>query len=87
METITTTISLDSFQLDALTEESRRRRMSLDELIAYLVKRYVEETLPAPTAEDCNFMSIVGLGSSGLTDVSENHDRYLGEAIAHEHLR
>lgn len=35
---------------------------------------------------EIDFMAIVGLGASGLTDVSENHDRYLGEAIAHEHL-
>lgn len=31
--------------------------------------------------------SIIGLGDSGLTDVSERHDYYIGEAIADEHLR
>lgn len=31
--------------------------------------------------------SIIGLGESGFTDVSERHDYYVGEAIAQEHLR
>ena len=34
-----------------------------------------------------DYMSIVGLGASGIKDISEQHDRYVGEAIAHEHLR
>lgn len=80
------TISLDSFLPDALTETSRRRRMSLHELIAHVVKRWFEKTLPAPTAKERNFKSIVGLGSRSRTDVSKIHDRFLGEAMAHEHF-
>ena len=34
-----------------------------------------------------DYLSIVGLGASGMKDVSERHDNYVGEAIAHEHLR
>ncbi len=37
--------------------------------------------------EPGDYMSIVGLGASGLGDVSEQHDRYVGQAIADEHLR
>ena len=33
-----------------------------------------------------DYLSIVGLGASGMKDVSERHDHYVGEAIAHEHL-
>jgi hypothetical protein len=40
----------------------------------------------AAQATDHDLMAIVGLGASDSTDVSEKHDRYLGEAIAHEHL-
>lgn len=87
METITANLSLDTFQVNALAEESRKRQISLDELISHLVKRYLDELTPATKTEQPDFMAFVGLGSSGLTDVSENHDRYLGEAIAHEHLR
>ncbi len=36
---------------------------------------------------DEDYLSIVGLGASGLANVSAEHDRYLGEAIADEHLR
>lgn len=87
METITANLSLDTFQINALAEESRKRQISLDELISHLVKRYLDELIPAAKTEQPDFMSIVGLGSSGATDVSENHDAYLGEAIAHEHVR
>ncbi|MBI4670863.1 MAG: hypothetical protein HY741_04235 [Chloroflexi bacterium] len=31
--------------------------------------------------------SLVGLGASGLTDVSERHDEYVGEAILNEYIR
>ncbi len=33
-----------------------------------------------------DLMAFVGLGSSGLSDVAERHDDYVGQAIAHEHL-
>jgi hypothetical protein len=33
-----------------------------------------------------DYLSIVGLGASGLSDVARAHDRYVGESIADEHL-
>jgi hypothetical protein len=38
-------------------------------------------------AKGSDYLSIVGLGASGLTDVSVEHDRYLADALADEHLR
>jgi len=38
------------------------------------------------TFEPTDFLSLVDLGTSETSDVSENHDRYLGQAIADEHL-
>ncbi len=35
---------------------------------------------------ESDYMAIVGLGASGSTDVSVEHDRYVGQAIADEHL-
>ncbi len=37
--------------------------------------------------DQADYLSIVGLGASGLNDVSVEHDRYVGQAIADEHLR
>ncbi|MBI3913609.1 MAG: hypothetical protein HY327_05420, partial [Chloroflexi bacterium] len=33
-----------------------------------------------------DLMAFVGLGNSGLSDVAESHDAYVGQAIADEHL-
>ncbi len=37
--------------------------------------------------DPADYLALVDLGASGVADVSENHDRYLGQAIADEHLR
>lgn len=87
MKTITTQFQLDSSQFDALTEESKRRKISLQELLYSLVKQYLDEVFVSRKHDQADFMSIVGLGDSGKHDISENHDKYLGEQIANEHLR
>jgi hypothetical protein len=87
MKTVTTQIQLDSSQFDTLAEESKRRQISIDELLGNLVKQYLDELSILNRRSEVNLMSIVGLGDSGSSDVSENHDKYLGEIIAHEHLR
>jgi hypothetical protein len=80
-------IQLDSSQFDALAEESKRKQISIEELLGNLVKQYLDELSILSRRSEVDLMSIVGLGDSGLTDVSENHDKYLGEAVANEHLR
>jgi hypothetical protein len=80
-------IQLDSSQFDALAEESKRKQISIEELLGNLVKQYLDELSILSRRSEADLMSIVGLGDSGLTDVSENHDKYLGEAVANEHLR
>jgi len=87
MKTITTPIHLDSSQFEILSEESKRRKISVGELLHSLVKQYLDEIFISRKRDQADFMSIVGLGDSGKHDVSENHDKYLGELIAHEHLR
>ena len=86
MKTLKPQIQLDSSQFDALAEESKRRQISIDELLGNLVKQYLDELSILSRRSDTALMSIIGLGDSGLDDVSENHDKYLGETIANEHL-
>jgi len=81
------TVQLDSSQFDALAEESKRRQISIDELLGNLVKQYLDELSILSRRSEADLMSIIGLGDSGLSDVSENHDKYLGEIIANEHFR
>jgi len=87
MKTLAPQIRLDSSQFEMLSEESKKRQMSIDEFVSNLVKQFLDEHTISDKHQSANFMSIVGLGDSGATDVSEHHDKYLGEVIANEHLR
>jgi hypothetical protein len=87
MKTLTPKIQLDSSQFNALAEEAKKRQRSIDELLNDLLREYLDELLILHRRSETDFMSIVGLGKSGISDVSENHDKYLGEIIANEHLR
>lgn len=87
MKTLTPQIQLDSAQFNALTEEAKKRQRSIDELLNDFVKEYLAGLTILHRRSVTDLMSIVGLGEGGASDVSENHDKYLGEAIANEHLR
>jgi hypothetical protein len=87
MKTLTPQIQLDLSQFNALAEEAKKRQRSIDELLSDLVREYLDELTILQRCSKADFMSIVGLGDSDVSDVSENHDKYLGEAITNEHLR
>ena len=86
METIKTEIKLDSSQYKVLSKELKRLHISIEQLLNNIVKQYLIETSLTRKKPTKDFMSIVGLGESDLSDVSENHDKYLGEIIANEHI-
>lgn len=87
MKTLTPQIQLDSSQFNALAEEAKKRQISIDELLRDFVKECLDDLSILQRRLKTDFMSIVALGDSGASDVSENHDKYLGEAVANEHLR
>lgn len=87
MEMLTAQITLEPAKLKALTDESRRRQISIDELVSKFLSRSLDDYLMPEKQQPPDPMSIIGLGESGLEDVSEKHDFYLGEIIANEHLR
>ena len=69
-----------------LKEEAKRLNISLAELLRQLVHQYLDKKVK-PTLTKKDYLGIVGLGTSGKSDVSEKHDQYLGEAIARENIR
>lgn len=77
---IRTQIQLTEEQAHALRELAVRQGVSMAELI----RRSVAATLERESAEYeerwKRAMSVVGMFASGLSDVSENHDKYLEEA-------
>jgi hypothetical protein len=81
---VRTQIALDS-------EEHRRAKRRAAEQgisLAEYVRRAVRHDLGGePERPKTDISEIFGIGSSGLSDVSENKDRYLGESLWHEHLR
>ena len=80
-----TMVYLEQQQLETLRAEANQKRISLAELIRRALQVHIESDRVAEPAVAENWLKIVGLGSCGSADVSEHHDRYLGEALRREH--
>ncbi|MEW6187306.1 MAG: ribbon-helix-helix protein, CopG family [Thermodesulfobacteriota bacterium] len=82
-----TMVYLEPEQLQSLQKEARNQRISLAELMRRLVKTHLTKDKGVPKASQEVYLKIVGMGSSGKKDISDNHDRYLGKAVRREHAR
>ena len=82
-----TMVYLEPEQLQSLQKEARSQRISLAELMRRLVKSHLTKDKGVPSASKETYLKIIGLGSSGKKDISENHDQYLGKVIRREHTR
>lgn len=82
-----TQIYLQPMQHEALREEAHVRHLSLAALLREIVQEYITSRAhsPGPPPMDV-YMSIVGMGKGGASDISERHDEYFGRAVD-EHLR
>ncbi len=83
MSLIRTQIYLTSEQRDTLKETANRQHVSLSELMRQMVDENIQH-LGAKVSKRKQ-PSFIGIGASGLTDLSINHDKYIAEAIAQEH--
>lgn len=82
-----TMVYLEQAQLQALRDEAHSLGISLAELVRRIVSRHQRDAMASSPAPETAYLSIVALGASGRADVSEDHDRHLGEAIRREHDR
>lgn len=64
---------------------AKRRAADLGISFAEYVRKVIDRDLGDQPKADIS--EIFGIGESGLTDVSSNVDRYLGEALWKEHVR
>ena len=64
---------------------AKRRAADLGISFAEYVRQVIDRDLGDQPKADIS--EIFGIGESGLTDVSSNVDRYLGEALWKEHVR
>ena len=78
---IRTQIYLDPTSYEWLKSRAEREHVSIGHQIREAVARYVVEEEAAkelPTlAEDDPVWQLIGMGDSGVGDLSENHDHYL----------
>lgn len=80
--TVRTQIALDSEQ----HRRAKRRANELGISLAEYVRRLVQEDL-GDTRPTADISAIFDLGDSGRDDISENVDRYVGEAVEADHRR
>jgi len=74
-----TQVYLEPEQHRLLKREAQKKGISLAELL----RRIVRDHLRKERSRE-EFFTIVGLGRSGRSDVAEEHDRYLAEAISRD---
>ncbi len=73
-------------QLEALRRRARRERTSVAALVRQFVKQCLERE-PRPQPSKAVYARLVGLGSSGLADVGDDHDRRVADALTRDHVR
>ncbi len=83
---VRTMVCLEERQLKALKEKARHEHLSVAELIQRAVDRYLKPQSAAQPVPREAYEKLICIGRSGLTDVSERHDHYLGEALYREHV-
>jgi hypothetical protein len=81
MEVMTAEVRLNTPDYEALAQESRQLSLSVEELLARLAGEYLRrKSFTEKKRKKLDFMSLANLGHSGASDISVNHDKYLGEA-------
>ncbi len=80
-----TQVYLESEQQKALKKLAKKERSSVSGLVRQLVGQYISLIKINSGKVPRRRLSIIGIGDSGLTDVSENHDKYVGDAVAEQH--
>lgn len=84
MNRVRTQVYLEEEQHRHLQEEAQALSVPMTELLRRIIADHMRGLRPSPSRQA--FMSIVGLGASGENAIAEEHDHYLAEEIADEHL-
>ena len=80
-----TMVYLEQEQLETLRAEANENRVSLAEVIRRALQDHIDSNQVTGRVAPETWLNIVGLGECGRADVSEQHDRCLGEALEREH--
>lgn len=78
-----TQIYLDDFRYNELKDRARKEGKSFAQVVREAIDSVIRnrevEALKKKDKTWQEFLKLAGIGSSGLTDVSKNHDKYLTE--------
>ncbi len=85
MSDMQTTIYLTEQERQLLQAEAESKRVPLPDLLHGIIADHLTSRGEAFSRAD--YLAIVGLGQSGQQVIAENHDQYIAQAIADEHLR
>jgi hypothetical protein len=80
-----TTIYLTEHEQQLLQAEAESKHVLLPDLLHGIIADHLSGRVEAFSRAD--YMTIVGLGQSGLQVIAEDHDTYVAQTIADEHLR
>lgn len=81
---IRTQIQIEEEQIEWLRSEARNRGVSVSQLIREGIAFFRAREQRFPEEKKQKALAAVGQFSSGVSNVSENHDNYLAEAFSHE---
>jgi len=76
METIKIEIKLDPLQFELLSQESARRKISIEDIVKELIEQYLLDTSSIQNNLVADSESAVGLGSGKVTDTDESQYQY-----------
>ncbi len=74
-----TQVYLEPEQHRLLKKEAEAKGISLAELLRQLAREHLRREIAHK-----DFFTIVGLGESGKSDGSEEHDRYIAESVSRD---
>jgi plasmid stability protein len=80
-----TQIYLAPEQHQSLKQEAAKKGVSLAQLIREILTDYLKQNEGLEKPDKGIYMGLVGLGQSGLNDVSARHDDYLTEVLKNDH--
>ncbi len=78
-----TQVYLDPAEREALKRKATEEGVSMSELLRRIVREQLGLGKPRGAPAE-RLMRLVGIGESGLSDVSERHDEYLARALRRE---
>ena len=80
---IRTQIQLTEEQSSSLKKLAKEENVSVAELIRRSVDNYLQKRhIVTDKERRQRLLSVIGIGRSGLSDLAENHDKYLAEIYA-----